>query len=118
MTDMPDRKSAVAVVLVTYESAADLPGCLASMTAAAGGHDLEVVVVDNASSDESVSLARQLGVKVLENHANLGYSRAVNLGMASTGGSWHLDANPDTRLRRGRPADRLRRTQSAQPRRH
>ncbi|HEX9343537.1 MAG TPA: glycosyltransferase family 2 protein, partial [Actinomycetota bacterium] len=38
---------------------------------------------------------------VLENHANLGYSRAVNLGMASTGASWILVANPDTRLEPG-----------------
>jgi N-acetylglucosaminyl-diphospho-decaprenol L-rhamnosyltransferase len=96
-----DRASAVAAVLVTYESAADLPGCLASLPAAADGHDLEVVVVDNASSDESVSLARQLDVKVLENHTNLGYSRAVNLGAASTGAGWILVANPDTRLEPG-----------------
>jgi len=93
--------SAVAVVLVTFESAADLPGCLASLPLAAGGHELEIVVVDNASTDESVSLARQLDVKVLENHANLGYSRAVNLGAASTGAPWILVANPDTRLEAG-----------------
>ena len=101
MTPMAQEKSAVAVVLVTYESAADLPGCLASLPAAADGHALEVVVVDNASSDQSVGIARQLDVKVLENHANLGYSRAVNRGAASTGAPWILVANPDTRMEPG-----------------
>ena len=91
----------VAVVLVTYESAGDLAACLGSLPAAAGPHELEVVVVDNASRDTSAEIARRLGVKVLENPANLGLSRAIDIGAAATAAPWLLLVNPDTRLAPG-----------------
>jgi N-acetylglucosaminyl-diphospho-decaprenol L-rhamnosyltransferase len=93
--------TAVAVVLVTYQSEHDLAMCLGSLERAAGPHPLEVVVVDNASTDASVEIARGYGAKVLENHANLGLSRAINMGVAVTGAPWLLIANPDTWLSPG-----------------
>ena len=42
-------ETAIAVVLVTFQSARDLAMCLGSLERAAGPHPLEVVVVDNAS---------------------------------------------------------------------
>ena len=91
----------IAVVIVTYQSAADLSACVGSLAAAAGPHPLEAVVVDNASRDESVEIARDLGVKVIENHTNEGLSRAINRGVAATSAPWLLVANPDTRLAPG-----------------
>ena len=87
--------TAVTVVLVTYQSARDLAMCLGSLERAAGPHPLEVVVVDNASTDASVEIARGYGAKVLENHTNQGLSRAINTGVAVTGAPWLLIANPD-----------------------
>jgi N-acetylglucosaminyl-diphospho-decaprenol L-rhamnosyltransferase len=104
----------VAVVLVTYESAEDLAGCLGSLPAAAGPHELEVVVVDNASRDTSAEIARRLGVKVLENPANLGLSRAIDRGAAATAAPWLLLVNPDTRLAPGSLA-RMLETAGADP---
>jgi N-acetylglucosaminyl-diphospho-decaprenol L-rhamnosyltransferase len=104
----------VAVALVTYESAGDLAACLGSLPAAAGPHELEVVVVDNASRDASAEVARRLGVKVLENPANLGLSRAVDIGAAATAARWLLLVNPDTRLAPGSLA-RLVETAAADP---
>ena len=104
----------VSVVLVTYESAEDLAACLATLPAAAGPHELEVVVVDNASRDGSAEIARGLGVKVLENPTNLGLSRAVDLGAAATVAPWLLLLNPDTRLAPGSLA-RLLETAAADP---
>jgi N-acetylglucosaminyl-diphospho-decaprenol L-rhamnosyltransferase len=95
------------VVLVAYHSAADLGPCLESLPAAAAGLELEVVVVDNASGDASAEVARGLGaatglpVKVIENHANLGYAKAANQGAASTSAPWLLIANPDTHFEPG-----------------
>jgi N-acetylglucosaminyl-diphospho-decaprenol L-rhamnosyltransferase len=88
----------VAVVLVTYQSAADLPSCLDALPDAAGPHPLEVVVVDNASRDRSAEIARARGLKVLEQPTNLGLSRAINLGVAHTSAPWLLVVNPDARL--------------------
>jgi N-acetylglucosaminyl-diphospho-decaprenol L-rhamnosyltransferase len=104
----------VSVVLVTYESAEDLAACLATLPAAAGPHELEVVVVDNASRDGSAEIARRLAVKVLENPANLGLSRAIDLGAAATDAPWLLLVNPDTRLAPGALA-RLLATAAADP---
>ena len=75
--------------------------CLGSLERAAGPHPLEVVVVDNASTDASVEIARGYGAKVLENHVNQGLSRAINTGVAQTGAPWLLIANPDTWLSPG-----------------
>ena len=104
----------VSVVLVTYESAADLAACLATLPAATGPHELEVLVVDNASRDGSAEIARGLGVKVLENPANLGLSRAIDIGAAATGAPWLLLVNPDTRLAPGSLA-RMLATATADP---
>jgi len=104
----------VAVVLVTYESAGDLAACLGSLPAAAGPHELEVVVVDNASRDASAEVARRLGVKVLENPANLGLSRAIDIGAAATAAPWLLLVNPDRRLAPGSLA-RMLETAAADP---
>jgi N-acetylglucosaminyl-diphospho-decaprenol L-rhamnosyltransferase len=104
----------VAVVLVTYESAEDLAACLGSLPAAAGPHELEVVVVDNASRDASAEVARRLGVKVLENPANLGLSRAIDIGAAVAAAPWLLLVNPDTRLEPGSLA-RMLETAAADP---
>ena len=88
----------VGAVLVTYESAADLPGCVESITSAAPPGGVEVVVVDNASRDGSAEVARALGLKVIENPGNEGYARAMNAGAAATSSAWVLALNPDTRL--------------------
>jgi N-acetylglucosaminyl-diphospho-decaprenol L-rhamnosyltransferase len=93
--------TAVAVVLVTFQSARDLAMCLGSLERAAAPHPLEVVVVDNASTDASLEIARGYGAKVLENHTNQGLSRAINTGVAATGAPWLLIVNPDTWLSPG-----------------
>jgi GT2 family glycosyltransferase len=66
------------------------------------------VVVDNASTDGSVELLGQRwpDVMVLENHANLGFARAVNRGIRSTSSELVLLLNPDT-LPSGRAIDAL-----------
>ena len=96
-----DRPTCLAVVLVTYESAEDLPGCLDSLPAAAAPHELEIVVVDNASRDASVEVARAAGAKVVENATNEGLARAINRGVAETAAPWLVLLNPDTRLAPG-----------------
>jgi N-acetylglucosaminyl-diphospho-decaprenol L-rhamnosyltransferase len=106
--------ASVSVVLVTYESAEDLAACVATLPAAAGPHELEIVVVDNASHDASAEIARGLGIKVLENPANLGLSRAVDRGAAATAAPWLLSVNPDTRLAPGSLA-RMLETAAADP---
>jgi hypothetical protein len=65
-----------------------------------GGWRAEVIVVDNASTDDSGSmLARDFRwVQVIANQENLGFTRANNQGLAASYGRYVLFLNPDTDL--------------------
>ncbi|PIR59089.1 MAG: hypothetical protein COU69_01720 [Candidatus Pacebacteria bacterium CG10_big_fil_rev_8_21_14_0_10_56_10] len=58
----------------------------------------EVIVVDNASSDGSVELLRQLPVKLIENQINTGFAAANNQGIAQAKGKLVMLLNSDTEL--------------------
>ncbi|HEY7070357.1 MAG TPA: glycosyltransferase family 2 protein [Acidimicrobiales bacterium] len=98
---MPAR---LAVVIVTYNSAGVLEGCLRSLPDAARGVTLAgVVVADNASTDDSVRIAREspVPVEVVDVGHNAGYAAGFHAGMAALDLA-RLDAvmvlNPDCRL--------------------
>ncbi|MFT5200718.1 MAG: GT2 family glycosyltransferase [Candidatus Aldehydirespiratoraceae bacterium] len=75
----------VVVVIVTYNSAADLPPLLASVPESIPGHDLQVVIVDSGSTDASVAIAESArsGVVTVALGANVGYGAGVNAGWAA-----------------------------------
>ncbi len=90
---------AVAVCIVTYDSAADLPACLAAV-AAQDHHPLELVIVDCASADESLAVARQTetpGVsrRVVGLEHNLGFAGGMNEAFRQTDASYLLTLNAD-----------------------
>jgi GT2 family glycosyltransferase len=59
----------------------------------------EVIVVDNASHDETCSYARSVpGISVIENRTNRGFAAAVNKGATLTTARYLLIVNPDTVL--------------------
>jgi N-acetylglucosaminyl-diphospho-decaprenol L-rhamnosyltransferase len=98
MRDLPR----VAVVIVTYNSAGVLSGCLASLVEGSDGVELSAVVVaDNASRDDSAQIAAREGADVVRLGRNAGYAAAINAGVASLDLA-ELDAvyvlNPDCRL--------------------
>jgi GT2 family glycosyltransferase len=83
----------LSVVVVSWNGAAYLGACLD----AARGHDREIVVVDNASSDDTVGLLRERhpDVQLLVNDANVGFARAANRGLGVARGRHVLFLNPD-----------------------
>ncbi len=62
------------------------------------GVELEVVVVDNGSTDGSAVMARQQGANVLELGRNEGVSRAFNRGIRASAGEWVALVNNDIEL--------------------
>jgi GT2 family glycosyltransferase len=70
----------VTVVVVSYNSAADLPACLDSILAQRGVEP-DIWVVDNASSDDSVEVVRRRfpEAHLIVNPRNEGFARANNL---------------------------------------
>lgn len=92
----------LSVIYVSYNSGEEILASLASLRAAAPPCDLELIAVDNASRDDSAARLRSApGLRVIENSVNLGYARAVNLGLAAASGDWILVLNPDVTVRPG-----------------
>ena len=85
------------VIVVTHNHAATLSACLAAV-AALDPAPIDVVVVDNASSDGSADLAAECGgadQRLIRETANTGFAAAVNRGLRQTGSPWVLSLNPD-----------------------
>lgn len=93
----------LSIVIVSWNTRDLLSRCLASIAAgqiALPGDTVEVIVVDNASSDGSVDLVRSAfpWVSLVENNANLGFARANNQGIALAHGRYVVLLNSDTEV--------------------
>jgi GT2 family glycosyltransferase len=88
----------LSIVIVSFNAREDLENCLRSLAAAPPRIPHEVVVVDNASSDDSVAAveARFPDVRLLVQRRNLGFSAANNTGIRATSGELILLLNNDT----------------------
>ncbi len=88
----------ITAVIVAWNSADSLAGSLAALrrSADAAGAAVEIVVVDNASTDSSVAVCRDGGADlIVENPVNAGYVVAASQGIARARGAWIMLANPD-----------------------
>ena len=85
----------ITVLLVTYNSAAILPWSLEPLS-----RHPHVIVVDNASRDDTLPVVRRLlpQARVIEAGANLGFGRANNLGLQAAATPLVLVLNPDCRV--------------------
>jgi len=84
----------VSVVVVTWNSSAFLPRCIDGITHQTH-RNTELIVVDNASSDDPVFPAN---ATVIRNDTNAGFARAANQGIASARGDFVMLVNPDAYL--------------------
>ena len=93
---------AVAVVVVTHQSADHLPGLIQALTPQLREDD-ELAIVDNASTDGTSRLARSLHerARVIETNANLGFAGGCHVGAESTQAPLLLFLNPDSQPRQG-----------------
>ncbi|GAA3888987.1 glycosyltransferase family 2 protein [Streptomyces lacrimifluminis] len=105
--------SPVAVIVVTWNSAAVLPGFLAALPDGMAGLDWRLVVADNDSADDTVEVLRALApdATVVPTGRNAGYAAGVNAALGAVEGHEAVViCNPDIRMRQGcvkRLVDRL-----------
>jgi GT2 family glycosyltransferase len=91
-----ERPPAIRVITVNYNAGALLTECIRRV--AASTVPVEIVVVDNASSDDSLACLRAAAIPnltIVGNAANLGFSRANNLALRGWTGDYALLLNPD-----------------------
>jgi GT2 family glycosyltransferase len=88
----------VSVVIVSYNCKLPLLDCLDSLEAERSEVPLDVVLVDNDSTDDTAYevASRFPWVQLIVNRTNMGFARAVNEGMRFTSGEYVLVLNPDT----------------------
>ncbi|MCK4548319.1 MAG: glycosyltransferase family 2 protein [Candidatus Eisenbacteria sp.] len=88
----------LSVIIVNWNTRDLLRRCLGSLQGTVGNLELEIVVVDNGSTDGSLEMVRSEfpAVKLLPQTRNLGFAKAVNLGVASSGCRLVLLLNSDT----------------------
>lgn len=97
------REPQVSVVIVNYNGRRYLADCLKALRYT-DDLDIEVIVVDNGSTDGSLDLLAQDGrtsLKVIRAKLNLGFGRANNLGASVARGKYYLLLNTDCFLRPG-----------------
>lgn len=87
--------AAITPVIVTYNSAKILPWSLPALSACD-----EVIVVDNCSTDDTITVASTVvpQARVIRAPANLGFGRANNLGLDEVRTPYALILNPDSLL--------------------
>ncbi len=91
----------LSIVIVNWNVRELLRQCLSSVYRTTGDSlELEVIVVDNASSDGSVAMVREdfPQVHLIANAENLGFTRGNNQAIAQSQGRYVLLLNPDTEV--------------------
>ena len=91
----------LSIVIVNWNTRDLLAQCLASIVANPPDGEYEIIVVDNASTDGSVTMARSAfpGVIVMQNSENVGFGRANNQAIRAARGDYALLLNSDTVVR-------------------
>jgi N-acetylglucosaminyl-diphospho-decaprenol L-rhamnosyltransferase len=88
---------ALAVIVVTHQSAEHLRRLLAALEPQLREHD-ELVIVDNASTDDTAAVARSLSARarVIETGQNLGFAGGCHVGAGASRAPLLLLLNPDS----------------------
>ena len=88
----------LSIIIVNYNVKYFLEQCLCALQKATAGLKAEIIVVDNASTDNSICYLRPNfpHVRFIENETNIGFAKACNMGFSKSCGEAILFLNPDT----------------------
>lgn len=100
---MKNPKLDLSIIIVNYNTKDLLDDCLNSVVSAVQPKNgLEIIVVDNASTDNSVQMVAKKypQVKLVSNSKNFGFAKANNIGFEQAEGKSLLFLNSDTVVKR------------------
>jgi len=107
-------RDVLSIVIVTYNSRQEIAACLDSLPPELFGLPVEVILVDNASSDGTLDFVRASYPRVtaFSTGGNPGFGAANNIGVHRSTGEYLLFLNPDTQMNRTSLEHCLRRLQT------
>ena len=90
-------KGQVSAGIVTYNNVSEIISCLNSLIETTKGKNVEIYVLDNHSSDNTVSVIRKYfpRVHLIESSENLGFGRGHNEILKRISSEFHMVVNPD-----------------------
>lgn len=90
----------ISVIIVNYNARYFLKNCISSILSSDIADQIQIIVVDNASTDGSCKMLKDYfpGVYCIQNKENVGFGKANNQGVAVADGEYILVLNPDTML--------------------
>ena len=93
------KKPLVSIIVLNWNNNQDLEVCLNSLTKQTY-LNYEVIVVDNASTDDSVELVKKkfLNFRLIENKENYGFAKGNNIGINQANGKYVITLNNDTKV--------------------
>jgi len=90
-------KAELSIVIVSWNTADLLRQCLRSILSGTHEQSIEIIVVDNGSSDGTPEAVQKEfpSVTLIQNHANLGFAKANNIAIRRSTGRYVCLINPD-----------------------
>lgn len=83
----------LSIIIVNFNTYEFLKNCIESIFKNVGNLDIEIIIIDNASTD---ALPENSKVKIIRNTKNVGFAVANNQGIKQAKGEYILLLNPDT----------------------
>jgi GT2 family glycosyltransferase len=90
----------ISVVILSWNDKQHLDGLLKSLANSTGTRSMEIIVVDNASTDGSPEMVETEfpGVKLIKNKENLGFPKGNNVGVMASRGKYVYLLNSDIKV--------------------
>ncbi len=100
---MSDQRLTLSAIVIVWNGLKFLPACLGTLAKDLEGIESELILVDNGSTDGSLEYMRENypDAILVENGSNLGFAKAVNIGIEAASGEYLYVLNQDLRFRKG-----------------
>ena len=89
----------VSVLIVTWNNEDEIRDCVSSVISNSGDLIVELIIIDNNSSDDTFSIVNKLDhsrLQSFQNNTNTGYTKAINQAIRYSAGKNIFLLNPDT----------------------
>ena len=89
----------LSIIIVTYNSEEEIVNCINSLLPQMIDLTSEIIIIDNNSTDNTISLLNEIeykNISTIQNSTNVGYTIANNQGIKKALGEYLLFLNPDT----------------------